>query len=313
MCTFLGYYLDTLFQEDEKEDIFKAHLKFVIDCVGAQGLETGALSDQAVDTLSFIFKEENLTFKLTPFINEIIGQLILHVKHIKSIKFFEIFEEAVKSYNNYIIKNPALLVDLLTFLVDRVQLECESIKEKKESKRIILNKIWNIFRQIGENRHYIPKFQEDIEKILTPLFAYLERDEKIPFEDDILKYMISVIRISKKVSNTCWGIFRTFPKIFVRSQKISTLLFVALNQVIIYGRYVLESDSGAVKALIDMGIHTLTYSQANDEKVDISKGALLLQLVIQYFGNISDEDWNRVLGVCTDMLYQAKKKYIKAR
>ena len=312
-CLFIEHYIDTLFQEEEKEEMFKTLLKFVVECVGCQSPEYGALPEQALDALSFIFQEKGLTIKLSPFVNDILQQLIFYTKVIRSSKFYEILVEIVKYYSHHLRQNPTLLGNFLEVLVERVQFEYENYKQNKNFKKILIHRVWGIFILIAENKLFMNNFQEDIERILSPLFAYLSTDKDVIFEDDVMRYMISAIKLSKRVSNACWEIFKACPIIFMQAQTISNLMFKALNQVIIHGRNVLENDATAVKALIDMGIHTLKFSQLKDDNFDICKGALLLQLVIQYLGNISNEDWNSILGVCTDMLFQVQQDFIKTK
>lgn len=308
-----GYYCDSLFQEEEKENMFLLYLKNIVIFIGYQTQECGALSHQAIDSLAFIFRQEQMNQKMVNFIDDILEKLLVFAKTTNFPKLFEIFEEISNDYRQNFKRNPTLLAQFLSTLVQRAQVEFENSKQSKRTNRIILTKVWNIIRGIAENRLFIPVFQEDIEKILSPLFAYIHTEEKLLFEDDIIKYMIAVIRCGKSVSPLCWEIFKAFPKIFMRTQTISSLLFLALNLVIVHGRNVLENDPGAIKTLVDMGIHTLTYCKAHGDEVYVAKGALLLQLVIQYFDKISDEDWNRILGVCIDKIFQAHKGFVKSR
>ncbi len=314
MCLFIEHYIEALFQEEEKENMFKLFLKFVVECIGCQGKQYGALPGQAIEALLFIFKQDELTIKLSPYVTEIFQQLIYYIKFIRKSHFYGVLEDIVRNFSHHLRENPVLFQSFIEVLVERVQYEYENSKMNVGGcKPILINKAWNIFQKIAENRLAMSQYQEEIEKRLAPLFNYLSTDQQVPFEEQILKYMVTAIRLSKRVSDSCWDIFKSFPTIFIQTQMLSTLMFTALNQTILYGRNVLQNDSGAIKKLIDIGIHTLTYSKTQNAPFEICKGALLLQLIIQYFVNISAEDWNKILEICIDMLFHVQHKFVETK
>ena len=313
MCLFFGYYGDMIYQEEDTQDIFKAYLKFVIECMKFRGPESGALPEQANDTLTFLLDQESLCHKLTPFIDEILAQVILGARSISSLKLFDTINELVNKYGHHLRNNPSLLTGILEVLVEKVQIEYEKLKNGGNAARIVFSRSWNIFREIARNRLYIAKFQAEIERILTPLFVYLATDEQVPFEEDILKYMICVMKVAEGVSEVCWEIFKTFPKLLRDSSKLSCTLFTALNYVIIYGRNVLENDADAVKTLLGMGTYSLTVSDCKGDLVTTSKGSLLLQLIIENFGNIMDQDWEMLVVLCVEIIRRNDRDFIKTR
>lgn len=91
-------------------------------------------------------------------------------------------------------------------------------------------------------------------------------------------------------------------------------MFTALIQFIIYGRDMIDSDPGALEVLINTTLEAIAESQVEGEEVEFSRGALLLQFLIQYFDHISDPDFSQIVEVCVGALnHDNTKGYIRSK
>ena len=65
---------------------------------------------------------------------------------------------------------------------------------------IILQKCLNILRTISESDAFIPKYLDSIEKVLIPLFEYMEFPERIEFDDEILQIITNFMKRTKQLT-----------------------------------------------------------------------------------------------------------------
>jgi len=306
------YYSIVLFREEGKEDMFKLLLRFLIECTGADRQNFAALSEQANESLYSMFEKENLTKSLSPFTIDILTALGTHVPSTMALKLFDTIYEIVTSFPTAISEKPELLLGLLEVLINRGKEEYEKIRSG-ETKKVYLNKIWNIIRGIGEQKQYIDKYQAEIEKLLTPMFELLETNEDVDFDEDILNYATSATQISKKVSPSIWKLFQSFPKIFTRYEGMLGHLFPCLNYIIIYGSGIINQDPESIRILIEMGVAALSPKIKSADLANVSEGALFLQLILQYLRPIPNELLENILKAVYEKLNQTKIDFLRAR
>jgi len=275
------YYAETIFNNEAQKDLYQYYLAFMVSCIGIKQEELQALVEQATDGLCTMFEDEDLKPRLSPFILEILEKLASYITTIKASKFFDIIQHITKTYSALISNHDSLLINLISLLVERAFNEYELVKNQQKSTKLIISKIWHTITAVGENRDYIPKFQERLEKALIPLFNYLDGVQDVFFDDDILQFITSVMKISKSVSSTMWELFRVFPKLFDKYNQRLGDLFPALNCYIVYGREVINNDPNGIRLLIDMGLRALNPGNNDNNEASMSEGALLLHLVIQ--------------------------------
>lgn len=312
MCLFLGYYAAFLFVKEDNKELFAQHVKFIIECVGCADPDIQSVPYQACQTILDMLSEKNTVFRLVPFVGEILEQLTTFVKESSCISFFDAIQEIIKMYSPALAKTPQRILNLLAVLVERAKAEYEEVKGVKNIPKLVLNKIWNIIRSVGELQDYILKFQEDIEKILIPLFSYLATDEDIPFDVDILGYVNSTVMLTKRVSPVTWEIFKIFPKIFDGFKGLITPLFPALNQIIAHGKDAIEGNYELIHTLVEMGIQGMNTTHKDAGKAGYAMAALHFQILIQYVG-IPDNEWERMLEACISRLLPNDKSFLKAR
>lgn len=314
MCLIVGYFFEIIFQRQSQKEYLVTQLRFIVEALDVYNHEgLRAIAEQAVDALCNIFLQDNLRSKLREYLGDIIDKLASHIRVTDNVTFFDIIEELFSNYTKQLIATPDLIAILIDSMVKRIQSECQAKERSEKVQDIIFNKIWNIFREISRDTHFIPKHQEDIEKLMTPLFAYLEKDQRAPFEEEIMAYVTSVTKVSKNVSSSCWKIFKTFPTIFMRCKKLLSSVFPALNQIIIYGQTSLRKDSESLQELVEMSIQGLNPVHAQANEANVCEAALLMHLIFQYLDSISNSDWERMLIACLEKLKTAKRAYLKTK
>lgn len=309
----MASYVHVLFRKDDQKEALTLHLRFLLECVGLEAEEYSSLVEQANTALHSMFEREYLTAALAPYVCDFLEKMTQYVLYVKTNKMFDIIHEIVTTYDKQILERPELLINLTEALSKRWEQEFQITRADPKANRIVLNKIWNVIRGIGGKEEYVGPLQEEIEKRLLTLFNYIDINENLHFDEDILNYVASVTKISKKVSTAIWQVFQKFPSIFERYQGLLTHLFPPLNQIIIHGQGVINSDETAIQTLIDIGIQALNPSHHSADESNFSDGAVLLQLILQYVHPISQERLRKILLASYDKLQGAENDFLKAR
>jgi len=316
VCLFLGYYFEIIFQRKNQKEFVELQLEFLVNCLSLQAPEVRAISEQAVDALSTIFQQNDQRNQIGPFLPKLIERLASYIECTNNQAYFDVIEEIFTTFRKRLLTNPVFLQQILEQLVNRSKIECELIAKDKSRGHIILNRIWAIIVDIGEEPSFIPRFQHDIEKIMEPLYKFIDIEGGAPFEEDLLKYITAVTKISKEVSPFCWSVLQVFPNIFMSSGQIFGSLFKPLNQLIIYGRARFEGEGGnnLVKILLEMGCQGLNPTHKNANDADVCDAALILQLILQYLGGILPGEWeNMIQSVLEKLDSQQLKPFVKAK
>ena len=68
-------------------------------------------------------------------------------------------------------------------------------------------KCWNILKVICDYDKFVEKFLPVIEKEMIPLFKYIDRTQKVDFDEEIVLIVTSFLKISKKVTPILQQIF----------------------------------------------------------------------------------------------------------
>lgn len=139
----------------------------------------------------------------------------------------------IKYYNHAIGED---IIPFIRSLVQRIQIELKHCHEKGEKNNIIINKCWNIIRQIIEIEAFIPTMYGPIENELKPLFEFIVDPMKIEFEDDIILAIKTFIKKANGVSPSLWIIFPHLIKVFEKQKNTFGNLLDTLNQYLIYGK-----------------------------------------------------------------------------
>lgn len=168
--------------------------------------------------------------------------------------------ELINNYHNVIAED---IVPFVGALVKRVISELKICHEKGEKNNLVINKTWNIIRQVVEIDSFIPEFYEPIEETLKPLFEYILNPENIEFEDDIVLVMKTFIKKSKNVSTTLWTIYPHLMKVFEKNKRSFGNLLDTLNQFLLHGRNEFINDRNKLALLVQMGTLSMFSTESN--------------------------------------------------
>ena len=313
MCLFFGYYFENLFQGKDKKEFFSLQLVFVTESLNDHQRGILAVSEQAIDSLESIILQDNIKPIIAPVISEIVDKLGFFIEYVQTQDFFDIIKELFTNYKDQLLADPKLISLLICGMVKRVQISNDILKNDDRNERIILSKIWNIFRLLGSDPSFVPKYQDDIEMLMDPLFSLFENDEHVSFEDDMIIYITEVTKLAQRVSDNCWRTLKAFPRIFYKSKGLLSSIFPALNQIIIVGRHTLSQDPSSVQALVEMGIQGLNPAYERAKEVNSLEAALLLQLIFQCLGGVTGQDWEKIVVACVEKLRSTDKGYLKTK
>ncbi len=223
MSLLLGYYADMLFKKDNTK--FITAMNFLIKSLSFTG-EQKVIALQSADTLNTIISDNDLIPRLEPEIPALLMILNECTKKIQIKLYFNFLLELVNNYHNVIGDD---IIPFVESLVMRVISELKICHEKGEKNNLIINKCWNIIRQVVEFDSFIPEFYNNIEGTLKPLFEYILNPENIEFEDDIVLVVKTFIKKTKKVSTTLWTIYPHLMKVFEKNKRSFGNLLDALN------------------------------------------------------------------------------------
>jgi len=315
MCLFLGLSAKSLFrnQDEDSKQLFTQYISFIINCAGNTEEDQHAVTEQANDSLLSILSARVSVYRIAYLIPDILRKMITYLPTNASVTFFDVLHHAIKIYSPTIIKHEGLILEILEPLVLRAKAEFENVKREKGLPKLVLTKIWNTIQSIGEQGEYILQYQDQIERILIPLFQYVEDDsDDGPFDQDILNYVASTIKLTKRVSPITWDLFQVFPKIFNRFKGLITPLFNALTRIIVFGREDIEKNPENIVKLVKLGIDALNSTHPDANKAGPAMAALYFQVLIQYVG-IPDEWWEKMLVACLGKFIEDKKGFLKVR
>lgn len=106
--------------------------------------------------------------------------------------------------------------------------------EKDARQNLIILKCFNIVRTFVEQNNYILSFSGNIEKIISILYEYFDKNE-FEFEEDIFGIILSLINKQKCIPPSMVNLLPIFNKISRRRKGILGTLFQILNSFLIYG------------------------------------------------------------------------------
>lgn len=80
--------------------------------------------------------------------------------------------------------------------------QADKMQNPSEGPWPMLGKGWNILRFVISNKNFMPKYYDQCEALLKPLFEFIASPAKIDFEDDILLCIKSLVNKKQAVSET---------------------------------------------------------------------------------------------------------------
>ena len=95
-----------------------------------------------------------------------------------------------------------------------MQREYEVCLSEGKKNNMIINKCWNVIRQICEMRQFVIPYCDQMEKVLAPLLLFMKTPEAIEFDDDILLVVGAFIRLKKQITGAARELFPHLPLFF---------------------------------------------------------------------------------------------------
>jgi len=315
VCLMLPYYAGFVFQGEANEEVYKEYIKFVLQCLMSEGEGAVVLSEQGSASLYAMFESVKTAASLTAYTADILMTLTMLVENTKNFKVFDVLYEIVTEFEMQMMEEPQAFLDMIKALVERGHREFQILQSNTEATKLYLNKIWNIIRGIAGRDEYVITLQEDIEEIIEPLFAYFEQSKTIGFDEDILNYIASATACKEEVSPATWKVFASFPKMFEQYEQMLAHLFPPLNKIIVYGSKTINSDPGSIQTLIEMGVQALNPKCKQADEANVTEGALLLHLILQYLDPITEAQFEMILTASFERLSKVPShyEYLRAR
>jgi hypothetical protein len=251
MSLLLGYYADMLFANHR--NAFLKTMDFLIQSIGLTK-EEKVIAIQSADTLNTIISDKDLIPRLIPEVPRLIVTLQELNMRIHIPLYFNFLLDFVKFYHTAIAD---LVVPFTHTLVQRILLELKSCHEKGEKNNIVINKCWNVIRQIIELPSFVPAYYDQIEDQLKPLFEFMVDPLRIEFEDDIILVLRSFIRKKQAVSVSLWTLFPHLSKVFDKNKKVFGNLLDTLNFYLIYGKETIAASPEYLQMLTTIAKESL--------------------------------------------------------
>ena len=164
----------------------------------------------------------------------------------------------------------------------RILNELKLCHEKGEKNNHVINKCWNVIRQIVEIQTFVPGYYAQVEEQLKPLFAFITEPSKIEFEDEIVLVLKTFIKKTKGVSNMLWEMFPYLEKVFEKNKKCFGNLLDLLNYFLIYGKEQFAVNRNNLSILIGIAAKSMFSTEPNIT-IQNAEGAILYQLIFQVF------------------------------
>lgn len=116
----------------------------------------------------------------------------------------------------------------------------------------------NIFKEIAQNEHFVPEYQNEIENLLIKLIEQLNQIKPNSFYDSLMEVFSVTIKKSKGLSAQGILLIGHLKAIFeAKKQKIDDL-FEFMNLSLIYGSEVFRHDLQKLEIIIQIAVEVLT-------------------------------------------------------
>lgn len=185
-------------------------IEFLIKSVSLQGSQK-VIALQSADTLTTIVSDKDLIPRLQPHLPWLLAALTEGTLKIQIKLYFNFLLDFVKHYHAGIADG---VVPLTRALVQRILAELKGCHERGEKNNLVINKCWNVIRLITELDSFMPRYADQIEEALKPLFEFMVDPRRVEFEDDVVLTLKSLIRKTGAVSPALWALFPHLYKVF---------------------------------------------------------------------------------------------------
>lgn len=131
--------------------------------------------------------------------------------------------------------DPELFCAAFQVLVERVVKEINNptklkrAKYDQEANKLIMYKVWNTLRAVCTDQELVKRYLPQIDQFLLPTLGYLETEQNMGYEDDIVGILESTVRISGNLSQNLSNVILLFPTIAKKFNHRVTLLSECYN------------------------------------------------------------------------------------
>ena len=302
MGLFLEYYLDKIFKEDQ--DLFEKTLEFLVKSLTLEK-EERACAIQCADTLYTNMNDKKICARIDSYVINLFPYLTSLAETAKLPDVFDVILSFVDNYNTTI---GAGILHLLDALVRRINKEAI---EKGSDNNVVINKCWNVINTICKK---YPKFVDNIEHSLLPIFNYLENPKEIEFDDDIIDVVKILLNIKTKITLNMAKIFPVLPKYFEKANFVFGNLLEVLNCYLFYGKALFGQNKEWIDMLLAM-VETSLFVTAEPVEENNAEGALLIQMIMQNLANNIMDPYipNLFQLILKRLNTKIKEKYLKVQ
>jgi hypothetical protein len=126
----------------------------------------------------------------------------------------------------------------------------------------------------------------NFEKTLQPLFDYMKNPSRIDFDEDIVLIMTSFIKIIKKIPDSGLALLPNLLKYQKKNKGLTVDLYELLNQYIIAGQGVLETNEDYLKIIIKIFKASLDKISEDDKSAFLGASLMTIMLQVRYSDNL---------------------------
>jgi hypothetical protein len=290
LCSFIYYNAEHLSRDNDS--LFN-HLVLVI--LRAVQDTSVAAATAGADCLSYMLKEQAVSFKLLQMLDQVVQVVLNCVVGTRVKGVFDALEEIALSFTEGLTP---YVSSLLAALVQRVLSEQHAVLKMHSKESIFIIKSWNIIRILAEAPQMHSKLDE-LEQVLLPLLSSIRDPEAITYDEDLVLLVHTLITKRKAVSQVCWEVFAFLPGVQAKNRSVFFQMFELLNAYICYGKDTFSSSPGYIEQLVHMCENCLfaNYNSRANEAMS-SEGAIILQLMLQGLPRALDSCLERVLEKC---------------
>ena len=286
-CLVLYFYLEYIFPDDR--ETFGRWIFYLINCLDPSRVHRVALI-QACESFTYLVQDDEIMFRMEPFVTEVIGYVLQVLPRQNDKYFFEAVQELVQRYTSEITQHIPLIINSVT---QKIQ---SAVQNPSQEGSLVLAKCWNIIKTITDSSE-VNTYLQDFEKLLTPLFSFLQNPNTINFEDDIVMVILNLIRKTQTISEVQWQVFDVLKNLQDKQKGCLGILFRLVNLYVVYGREQLQDNPARLGLLVEMAEKALYAKPKQVYKESCnSDGAVLLQLLLYNFPGFMDNFLEKILS-----------------
>ena len=269
---FLGYLIDVLFKKEPTA--FQNTIMFLYTTVDLVG-EDKAIACQSIDTLKTVVCDNDLQPRVIELnlIPVLLEKIQGSIATIQNHEYMDFVNDFLASYAQLIDDKAVFIANAV---VQRIRAEMAKGIEGGNGSTLLVQKMFNILKQITQNKYLMSKYSFQYEEAYKPIFEFMVDPSKITFEDDILNILKNFIRKTGNVSDVIYTVLPCLEQVFNKNKKcFGNTLLDTLNYYMIYGKDRLIQDPTAISMLTRIAIEAMFSVEPNITIVN-AEGAIFL-------------------------------------